>query len=493
MAASLEQIALQIKSLEQRTMSVTLPRNASVLDLKQEIQVVFDVESDRQRLIFQGRVLKDDKHLTDYANLDDGKVIHLVIRPAHVPHNPLNDNPNLGANTRYTSNRTLPNERSRIFPSLSSRFPLLEGYTFITLGSSLRGGDEADMSDLPPLLAALSNSAGSSNHERATGSRNNNSASTFDPISFLNNSATHRDRHSRAPFSLSSNRSNQTDFPLPATPSSLLTDIMASDLPFLPSIELRLARTLGSIGNVRALLELSAYNDDDPSVELPNIIPEQLQELRNRLRNSGNTRSTQIGMVLSELADLITDTVPTIRETAQHSRRRNQTVEEQINTRRRIANVSHIAQGMRLINHLLGSVLAATDALSHSSRHSTSRSSSTASSRLSSERLASYIFPRGTTETIRTNTPEPVNTVNPSSSNINNKKTKKSSLSNVASSISTSSEVQNNNSFSSASSSSSSNNGYTSKRKTDRMLEEDEQPNSKKPRNEKGKEKDKKN
>jgi len=64
---AIEQIALQIKSMEQRTTSVTLPRNASVLDLKQEVQVAFDVDSNRQRLIFQGRVLKDDKNLTDYG------------------------------------------------------------------------------------------------------------------------------------------------------------------------------------------------------------------------------------------------------------------------------------------------------------------------------------------------------------------------------------------------------------------------------------------
>lgn len=106
---AIEQIALQIKSMEQRTTSVTLPRNASVLDLKQEVQVAFDVDSNRQRLIFQGRVLKDDKNLADYgkhrlhyrrtkrtqcwtfaANLDNGKVVHLVIRPVDAPRNPLN-------------------------------------------------------------------------------------------------------------------------------------------------------------------------------------------------------------------------------------------------------------------------------------------------------------------------------------------------------------------------------------------------------------------
>lgn len=60
-------IALSIKSLEQQTKSVSLPRNASVLDLKAKIQTKFDIDGTRQRLIFQGKVLKDDKHLSDYG------------------------------------------------------------------------------------------------------------------------------------------------------------------------------------------------------------------------------------------------------------------------------------------------------------------------------------------------------------------------------------------------------------------------------------------
>jgi hypothetical protein len=64
---NIENIALQIKSLEQRMTSVTLPRTATVLELKHEIQSAIDVESNRQRLIFQGKVLKDDKNLTDYG------------------------------------------------------------------------------------------------------------------------------------------------------------------------------------------------------------------------------------------------------------------------------------------------------------------------------------------------------------------------------------------------------------------------------------------
>lgn len=61
-------ISLHIKSLERTTHSVSLPRNSTVLQLKEHIQAVSQVDSQRQRLIFQGRVLKDEKSLLDYGN-----------------------------------------------------------------------------------------------------------------------------------------------------------------------------------------------------------------------------------------------------------------------------------------------------------------------------------------------------------------------------------------------------------------------------------------
>lgn len=70
-------MALNIKSLEQQTKPVTIPRDASVLDLKLAVQSAFQVESDRQRLIFQGRVLKDEKQLTDYGNFVELGPSHL--------------------------------------------------------------------------------------------------------------------------------------------------------------------------------------------------------------------------------------------------------------------------------------------------------------------------------------------------------------------------------------------------------------------------------
>ncbi|KAI8643195.1 hypothetical protein BD408DRAFT_415419 [Parasitella parasitica] len=492
---TIDQIALQIKSLEQRTTSVTLPRNASVLDLKQEIQVAFDVDSNRQRLIFQGRVLKDGKNLTDYANLDNGKVVHLVIRPIGAPHNPSNDDPNPRANIRHTSNRATPNGRSRTFPSISNRFPMMEGYAFITLDSTI--GDIGDsQSLLTSVLNGLSSGRMPTNRMETPPSPHNNI-----PTTNPNGTRGSPGALPRSPFSFSfgGRNSNHSDFTSPIG-TNPLTDRISSSLPFPPSVEVRLARTLGSMRNVRNMLEDSniANEGSPPSITTPNSTPEQLQEIRNRLRNSGNSQSIQIGMVLNELADLMTEAVPRMRQVADNLREENQTPEQERNTSRRVLNMSRIVQGMSLINHFLGSVLASADI--EASRRSVntqtnvaatqSRSAPPATNPAASRsspslvRLPSYLFPRGMTESIRTAAPTAVRTTIPPSTTISSphpplRKKEKSSLSNSCIP-----------GESSEASGSSSGNGDSKKRKLD--SEEDQIQYAKKSKNEKGKDKDKK-
>lgn len=517
---TIERIALQIKSMEQRTTSVTLPRNASVLDLKQEVQVAFDVDSNRQRLIFQGRVLKDDKNLRDYANLDNGKVVHLVIRPVDAPHNPLNDDPNPGANSR--TNRAAPNGRSRTFPSISSRFPLMEGYAFITLDSTI-----GDIGDSQSLLTSMMNAAYSSGRTPASGTAASNNTSTTN----TNGARASPGGLPRTPFSFSfanSRNNNLSDLTSPIG-TYPLTDRISSSLPFPPSVEVRLARTLGSMRNVRNMLEDSNIANDGTNAThpatnpvTPNSTPEQLQEIRNRLRNSGNSQSTQIGMVLNELADLMTEAVPRMRQVADDLRQENQSAAQERITSRRVLNMSRIVQGMSLINHFLGSVLASADIeasrrsaqsntnpSSPASRPSSTRPSptpatpashtarSTSTSSPSLVRLPSYLFPRGMTEAIRTSSPTAVRTAIPPSRIISSpnpplRKKEKSSLSTSCtmgeSSTAETSTSTSNSAFTSTSNDTTTDDRMSQKRKLDDKEGED-QDTSKKPKTQKGKEK----
>lgn len=66
------------------------------------------------------------------------------------------------------------------------------------------------------------------------------------------------------------------------------------------------------------------------NVSTPHSTPEQLQEIRNRLRNSGSSQSTQIGMVLNEFADLMEEVVPRMRQVADNLREENQSSEQEV-------------------------------------------------------------------------------------------------------------------------------------------------------------------
>lgn len=70
-------MVLSIKTLEQQTKPVTISRDASVLDLKHAVQGVFQIESNRQRLIFQGKMMKDGQNLTEYGTF---LLIYLLVK-----------------------------------------------------------------------------------------------------------------------------------------------------------------------------------------------------------------------------------------------------------------------------------------------------------------------------------------------------------------------------------------------------------------------------
>lgn len=69
------------------------------------------------------------------ANLDNGKVIHLVIRPHDAPSNPMN-----GIDRQIEKKKRnlslIDNPTARPTRTMSGRLPMMEGYAFITLDST---------------------------------------------------------------------------------------------------------------------------------------------------------------------------------------------------------------------------------------------------------------------------------------------------------------------------------------------------------------------
>ncbi|CAI5715473.1 unnamed protein product [Hyaloperonospora brassicae] len=78
------QLALKVRTLDQKTYPITICAAASVPQLKELVAMETGVTLPRQRLIYRGRVLKNDQMLASYA-LEDGHVLHLVVRALPPP------------------------------------------------------------------------------------------------------------------------------------------------------------------------------------------------------------------------------------------------------------------------------------------------------------------------------------------------------------------------------------------------------------------------
>ncbi|KAG9068049.1 hypothetical protein KI688_011641 [Linnemannia hyalina] len=98
-------ISLNVRTLEGQTHSIDIPLSQTVLQLKDHLATLLSVPSPRQRLIFRGRVMADDKPLTEYS-LEDGHTLHLVTRPADAPTNSHNDAPQARQTARRPGSAT---------------------------------------------------------------------------------------------------------------------------------------------------------------------------------------------------------------------------------------------------------------------------------------------------------------------------------------------------------------------------------------------------
>lgn len=74
-------IEINIKTLDSQVHKLRVDKNAPVSVLKEKVVEATGVPLDQQRLIFRGRVLKDDHLLSEY-HLEDGYTLHLVARRA---------------------------------------------------------------------------------------------------------------------------------------------------------------------------------------------------------------------------------------------------------------------------------------------------------------------------------------------------------------------------------------------------------------------------
>ncbi|XP_062190943.1 ubiquitin-like domain-containing protein CIP73 isoform X2 [Phragmites australis] len=106
-------IEINIKTLDSQVHKLRVKKNVSVSVLKEKIVDATGVPLDQQRLIFRGRVLKDDHLLSEY-HLEDGYTLHLVARrAAEAQHSSGTSEGNTHANVNVAGNGGLLDDISR--------------------------------------------------------------------------------------------------------------------------------------------------------------------------------------------------------------------------------------------------------------------------------------------------------------------------------------------------------------------------------------------
>ncbi|XP_019464481.1 PREDICTED: large proline-rich protein bag6-A-like isoform X4 [Lupinus angustifolius] len=149
-------IEIKIKTLDSQTYTLRVDKEMPVPALKEQIASVTGVLSERQRLICQGKVLKDDQLLSAY-HVEDGHTLHLVVRQPDLP-SPGNSfdhsvpDPNSGTSHGH-SNQVAPGVFIETFDvplqgdGISPDFQRVVSAVLGSIGISMNGSDGIDTRD----------------------------------------------------------------------------------------------------------------------------------------------------------------------------------------------------------------------------------------------------------------------------------------------------------------------------------------------------------
>lgn len=140
------EVNIVIKTINNDVYNIPVSTSASIISLKSLIQAATAVESDRQRLIYRGRVLHDANIVQDYQ-IEDGHTVHMVARPAnyrelqqiHQTTSPEMASPQSMAHISATG--SAQSSTATAFPSSSVRYTAPTGITATTLNDSNSSSD----------------------------------------------------------------------------------------------------------------------------------------------------------------------------------------------------------------------------------------------------------------------------------------------------------------------------------------------------------------
>ena len=112
------EITIKIKTLNTTTFPINIYKKAKISELKSEIFKKVRIHSNNQKLIFQGKVLENNKYISDYK-IENYDVIHLVETDSRNYQEPPSNNNNENSNNTMNEYERMINS---IFPPLDTLF-----------------------------------------------------------------------------------------------------------------------------------------------------------------------------------------------------------------------------------------------------------------------------------------------------------------------------------------------------------------------------------
>ncbi|KAJ7295491.1 hypothetical protein O6H91_Y185100 [Diphasiastrum complanatum] len=141
---------IKIKMLDSSTHTICVNKDLAIPTLKEQLALVLGVPAQQQRLIFRGKVLKDDQLLSSY-NVEDGDSLHLVVRQIVEP----------GA---VNSEGVTTSQESQDGASMPARARPTQVTHSVVLGTiNITNAGEGGLPDLNRIVSAVLNSVGSGN------------------------------------------------------------------------------------------------------------------------------------------------------------------------------------------------------------------------------------------------------------------------------------------------------------------------------------------
>ncbi|KAL3641638.1 hypothetical protein CASFOL_012453 [Castilleja foliolosa] len=146
-------LQINIKTLDSRVFSFRVDKEISVSDFKEKIANQVGVPVGQQRIIFRGKVLKDDHHLYEYnTDVEHGDTLHLVERQPQPPPGP-NTGDTTSSNSTGGFDPSAGGPRNRIGQ-------IAHSVVLGTLNVGDSGPGEAAVPDLSRVIGAVLSSIG---------------------------------------------------------------------------------------------------------------------------------------------------------------------------------------------------------------------------------------------------------------------------------------------------------------------------------------------